>query len=490
MELRDQFSGKEKAVLDLLLQGKSNKQIALSLGVTNRTVEFHLSNIYAKLGVNSRSEAILMITKNDSEQTAGVTTDDLRESTVVNPSEVVDNDEKLQSPQRLPMKNKKTIFTALGLLVCILVIYFIFPKIRESDHNAQAETLSTETATALIPTPAPSQEQAVLVDQKNTFTQMVDSTDVQLLLNWFYIDSSRVHLDLSICNLPIPEEIKPVAIIDKRKIAISKTDGSPIEIVQRTNFGGGGGGGEEIPLEEKEACINETFDYSLKETQSAISQEDAYILDIPVGGSVTTENGEIKSIPSTTFHLQVKPTYTQPLTFATQKTADIENKTVTFKGLEVNPTSAAVFLCVYDPEGAQWLPSVNLLYQGNIIYANSAGLVGDSSSDPSQEMCYQLNYAHSFQLDAANDPQTSLSVLVTKLIKDQPERLPYELIANVQNKLAAAGIDFNYVIINHGSDIIITKKPESLTQAEALKRVQDALTENAVASDAIVFDLK
>jgi len=34
MELPDQFSDKEKAVIDLLLQGKSNKQISLSLGVT------------------------------------------------------------------------------------------------------------------------------------------------------------------------------------------------------------------------------------------------------------------------------------------------------------------------------------------------------------------------------------------------------------------------------------------------------------------------
>jgi len=58
----NEFSKREKDVIKLLTQGKSNKQIAFELGISNRTVEFHLSNIYTKLGVNSRSEAILQFT--------------------------------------------------------------------------------------------------------------------------------------------------------------------------------------------------------------------------------------------------------------------------------------------------------------------------------------------------------------------------------------------------------------------------------------------
>lgn len=50
MEYLNQFSTKEKEVIALLLQGKSNKQIALSLGITNRTVEYHMGNIFVKLG--------------------------------------------------------------------------------------------------------------------------------------------------------------------------------------------------------------------------------------------------------------------------------------------------------------------------------------------------------------------------------------------------------------------------------------------------------
>ncbi len=63
MEQTRFLSRREKDVIPLLLQGKSNKQIALSLGVSERTIEFHLQNIYAKLQVTSRVELILKLGK-------------------------------------------------------------------------------------------------------------------------------------------------------------------------------------------------------------------------------------------------------------------------------------------------------------------------------------------------------------------------------------------------------------------------------------------
>lgn len=50
---------REQAVLELLAHGMSNKQIAQHLGVSSRTINFHLSNLYSKMGVNSRTEAVL-----------------------------------------------------------------------------------------------------------------------------------------------------------------------------------------------------------------------------------------------------------------------------------------------------------------------------------------------------------------------------------------------------------------------------------------------
>ncbi len=53
------LSPREIQVLNELTQGKSNKTIALSLGITINTVEKHLTLIYQKINVKSRSEAIL-----------------------------------------------------------------------------------------------------------------------------------------------------------------------------------------------------------------------------------------------------------------------------------------------------------------------------------------------------------------------------------------------------------------------------------------------
>jgi DNA-binding NarL/FixJ family response regulator len=49
---------REEEVLTMLAQGWTNTRIANEMTVSERTVRFHLSNIYDKLGVSSRAEAI------------------------------------------------------------------------------------------------------------------------------------------------------------------------------------------------------------------------------------------------------------------------------------------------------------------------------------------------------------------------------------------------------------------------------------------------
>ena len=49
---------REMEVIQLMAQGLANKQIALSLGISEHTVKFHLSSLYAKLGISSRTEAV------------------------------------------------------------------------------------------------------------------------------------------------------------------------------------------------------------------------------------------------------------------------------------------------------------------------------------------------------------------------------------------------------------------------------------------------
>jgi len=70
MTNNDQFSPRELDVIHLLMQGKSNNEIALALGIANRTVEAHLSSIYRKINVTSRTEALIRLSEIYSRESA------------------------------------------------------------------------------------------------------------------------------------------------------------------------------------------------------------------------------------------------------------------------------------------------------------------------------------------------------------------------------------------------------------------------------------
>lgn len=154
MTKSDLFSAREKEVIALLLVGKSNKQIALELGIAQRTVEFHLSNIYTKLGVSSRTEAALKLAETYLRESTG---GELRESTVAGMDEFDDNVNTSVSTQRSPLN--KSFLIGLGLLIattvfCLVSIY-IMAKNRAPAQEAFPNATSMPTVTFTAPTETP-----------------------------------------------------------------------------------------------------------------------------------------------------------------------------------------------------------------------------------------------------------------------------------------------------------------------------------------------
>lgn len=58
-----ELTERERAVLKLAARGMSNKDIAAKLYISSRTVQGHLSSIFNKLGVGSRTEAVFQAVK-------------------------------------------------------------------------------------------------------------------------------------------------------------------------------------------------------------------------------------------------------------------------------------------------------------------------------------------------------------------------------------------------------------------------------------------
>ena len=483
-----QFSEREKEVTGLLLQGKSNKQIALSLGISASTVEYHLKNVYKKLQVNSRTEAVLRLGKSIGNDMLGK----LGKSTVEINSKSADNDGKSISTRRISM-NKMFYIIGGVLLTTALVAIIGFANIPAQNADGVPITQASVMPTIVTPTvtsssmPLPT-EQVLTNWQEATYTNTVNSSDITLTLKWFYIDSTRVSMDFSVSGFVIPDGYFLYRIVNN--VSLHTSNGDLITPDYDSIEWGEVRSSSESNATGVKNIFHETIFFPIKNRELAISQEDSYIFDITMGGVPIYDNegnATNETLPSTTFHFEAKPSFVGSLTFVTEKAANIGDKVVTLKGAEINPAFSIITLCIFSPDNQQWIPNAPLLYKGD-VFDFSSFRVTDEKNSLSKELCYRLKY--DFKFNITDDPKQSIAIWVNKLTKDQPERLPNEIISSAFQKLSAKGIEFSYVVGNHGSSIEITKKPAELTEDEVSTMIQNALTENASTSGVLIFDLK
>ncbi len=162
MNLPASFSDREKEVAALLLRGLSNKQIAQELGVSTRTAEFHISNIYAKLGVSSRAEAIIKLAQANLRESTGENLresgGDLRGLTVEKTPDSSDNRDKfIVSIRRITMR--KILFAiaaVIGVVILALVAVLVW-NLPGRNAGGQASPVAQQTGVAFTSTQTPYQ---------------------------------------------------------------------------------------------------------------------------------------------------------------------------------------------------------------------------------------------------------------------------------------------------------------------------------------------
>ena len=60
--IKDKFTKRELAILRLMQEGKTHRQISQEVAICERTVGYCLRTVYSKLGVKKRIEAVRKIT--------------------------------------------------------------------------------------------------------------------------------------------------------------------------------------------------------------------------------------------------------------------------------------------------------------------------------------------------------------------------------------------------------------------------------------------
>ena len=166
---RIQFSNRERQVIQLLIQGKSNKEIALALGVSVRAIEFHLSHIYSKLGVSSRTEAALKLSDLQLRESTG---EELRESTVPERNESDDNNEISISTRRIPVN--RPFLIGLGILIAtsVFCVGSIYQMAR--DFSASAEgAIPTPTSIPMNTLVAPTETSTPAISGKEHILEQI-----------------------------------------------------------------------------------------------------------------------------------------------------------------------------------------------------------------------------------------------------------------------------------------------------------------------------
>ncbi len=142
MRQKIDFCPREKQVVDLLVQGKSNKEMSVELGISVRTIEFHLSNIYKKLDVSTRIEAALLLTETTVGESTGV---ELREPTVTDSDETSDNGDRTIMKRRFRMKYVITVVVTLLVVIGGFLIITNMPimndEVLPTDNLEQTELL-------------------------------------------------------------------------------------------------------------------------------------------------------------------------------------------------------------------------------------------------------------------------------------------------------------------------------------------------------------
>ncbi|MFN2188530.1 MAG: kelch repeat-containing protein [Candidatus Promineifilaceae bacterium] len=140
-EVGEPLSARELVVLERLAEGSTNREIAKDLSISHNTVKVHLSNIFKKLDVSSRTEAItvaiqkgyITVESNEPLEQPPIGPD------VLSSGSITDEEQENQSPPAAAPTHWRAISIVLLLIVVLLIGVVFGPRLTGNGSDSSDE---------------------------------------------------------------------------------------------------------------------------------------------------------------------------------------------------------------------------------------------------------------------------------------------------------------------------------------------------------------
>lgn len=280
---------------------------------------------------------------------------------------------------------------------------------------------------------------------------------VTTTIDWAYADESRVAIHYTISGLDWPEG----AFME------------PTQTIQMTSetvpdIWMGGMGGYRSPVEGGGI----TGEYDQRLMYGALDQQKnpniRVNVDIPVEGPT--------SVGTFRFKLDL-PVLPGKNIENINQTVVANNVSMTLKDLRLTPSYVEASICFQMPSAVDWGLRASTVTLGSKEYPFSGGglMHGTDKEDfalTDAERCSSVGF------DIAADPSaSSLTLTVPRLMASIPEVVSQERVDLANQLLADEGIEFKYIVIDHGVNIEIVKRPEGKTDEEIYPLIWNALAD-------------
>ncbi len=314
---------------------------------------------------------------------------------------------------------------------------------------------------------------------------------VTAVIDWAYADESRISMHYTISGLDWPDGTH----FDGTLVRISSDDAANI------GYGGGGWSNESVENGVTSGSVDQYFmDGDL---DAGIHPNISLSVDIPVDGTnamiFPTPNPDGTQEAPVTMALSVIGTFHFEFTLPVYKglkfedldqTVTANNVSMTLKTLVVNPSHVEALICFQMPSALDWQLTASKVELGGVEYPYSNGglIHGGSGKD------FTLNDAErcaSIGFDAIYDESvSSVTLTIPKLVSSIPDVITKDRVEMANQRLADKGIAFDYESGDHGSNIVVLKRPDGATDMDIYPLIWDALADQYEGPWVFTVDLR